>query len=117
MSVFRSQDMVSLTPDPHILLLHQRSSIDVHNHVLVAVGLIIRPAALMQRSPFDNDGGAAPWQCGHVNRCSADCPPRCTARDTGYTDRRQGSADTRLGFRLWEYPAVEQTVRQKVGAK
>jgi hypothetical protein len=83
------------------------SSVDINDHELTAGCLIISPAALMQSSPFDHDGRAPHWQGCNVNRRSADCSPRCTAGNTGDTNRRQGSADTRLSFRLQEYPAVK----------
>ena len=83
------------------------SSVDINDHELTAGCLIISPVALVECGAFDYDGRAPPWQSGNVNRGPADCSPRCTARNTGYTDRRQGSTDTRLSLHFWEYPALE----------
>jgi len=84
-------------------------SIDVHDHVLAAVGLVVGPAALVQRGSLDDYRLAALRQRGDVSGRSADGSPRRTAGDTGHAAGCRGPADPCLGF-ADDNPAVESAI-------
>jgi len=91
------------------LMLRQIASIDIHNHVLAAGGLVIGPSALVQRGSVNVDLRAALRQGGDVYGRSADRAPRRAAGDTGHATRCRGPADPCLGFGD-DNPAVESAI-------
>ena len=80
------------------LMIRPIISIDVHDHVLAAVGLVVGPSALVQSGSFDDYSLAALRQCSDVSARSADGSPRRTAGDTGHAAGCRGPADPCLGF-------------------
>jgi len=90
------------------------ASIDINDHVLVIVRLVIRPSALVQSCPFDDHGRAPPWQGRPVYRRSTDSPPRRPAGNTGDTPGCRGPADSRFSF-VDRSPAGQGPIGQKAG--
>jgi hypothetical protein len=80
------------------LMIRQILSIDVHDLVLAAAGLVVGPSALVQRSSLDDYSLAALRQRGDVSVRSVDPASRRSAADTGHTARRCWPADNCLGF-------------------
>ncbi len=91
------------------LMIRPIISIDVHDHVLAAVGLVVGPSALVQRGSLDDNSRAALRQRGDVSGRSADPAPRRAAGDTGHTAGCRGPADLCLGF-ADHNPAVESSI-------
>jgi hypothetical protein len=80
------------------LMVHSAVSIDITNHVLITVSLVVSPSTLLQRSSLDDHRRAAFRQGGDVDGRPADYSPRRSAADTGHAARRCWPADPRLGF-------------------
>ena len=80
------------------LMVHSVASINIYNHVLTAVSLVVSPSTLLQRSSIDDHRRAASRQGGDVDGRPADCSPCRSAGDTGHAARRCRPADPCLGF-------------------
>ena len=80
------------------IVAHSVPSIDIHNHVLAFMGLVVGPTALPQHGTVDVDRLAALRQGSNVSVRSAYGSPRRATGDTGRTIGRHRPTDSRLGF-------------------
>lgn len=87
--------------------------VDINDYVLVVVGLVVCPAALMQCCAFNHHGRAASWQCSYISRrATYDSPsgaPGGTTGDTSNAARCHGPTNSCFGFannKPFEIPAI-----------
>ena len=84
--------------DSEIGNCHQFFLLDVHDHVLGSVGLVVGSTTHVQRGPFDDHDGAGRGQPGDVDGGTVDHPARRAPGDAGVADGRQGTADDGMGL-------------------